>query len=103
MSQLRLGKALAGLVEKGCVALVERNREGTLYRVAVPASAPAPQKPARGIEASAPVPSTASVGELARWFLEERKERGLSADEIVEEILACVEEGRALADIRAAL
>lgn len=36
LSERRLNKALAGLVEKGHVRLVERDRRGTLYRVVLP-------------------------------------------------------------------
>jgi hypothetical protein len=103
MSQLRLGKALAGLVEKRHVALLDRNREGTLYRVDLPGHAPrrasiAPRP------AAIPIPSVASVGELARKFLEDVGEgRGSSPDEVVEEILALVEDGKSLVEIERAL
>ena len=36
LSDRRLGKALAGLVKKSHIALVERDRQGTLYRVRLP-------------------------------------------------------------------
>lgn len=36
LSDRRLGKALAGLVKKGHVRLVERDKRGTLYRVMLP-------------------------------------------------------------------
>lgn len=36
LSERRLNKALSGLVEKGHVRLVERDRRGTLYRVMLP-------------------------------------------------------------------
>jgi hypothetical protein len=36
LSDRRLGKALAGLVKKGHVALADRDRQGTLYRVLLP-------------------------------------------------------------------
>jgi hypothetical protein len=103
MSQLRLGKSLAGLVEKGHVALLDRNREGTLYRVDLPGHHHRPRS-TNAPKPAVAIPSVASVGELARRFLEEGGAgRGRSADDVVEEILALVEDGRSLADIERAL
>lgn len=163
VSQLRLGKALAGLVEKRHVELLDRSREGTLYRVLLPeelldgaetmraadnpprrragarqaaerraneavkrapsaasspaAAAPAPSRarpqrlkrdrPARtrGDEAPpAQSSAAASVGELARWFLQVGGAgRGRSPDEVLQEILGLVEEGLDFEEIRATL
>jgi hypothetical protein len=36
LSERRLGKALAGLVDRGHIRLVQRDRRGTLYRVVLP-------------------------------------------------------------------
>jgi hypothetical protein len=104
MSQLRLGKALAGLVDKGHIALVDRSREGTLYRVmlphelgrAAPAPAPAPvqHRPA----------GASSVGELVAWFADHGGGgRGRAPDEVLEEVLALVEDGVSLDVIKGAL
>ena len=70
MPDRRLGKAIAGLVQKGHVVLVDRDRDGTLYRVRLPdealddAPTPTSSKP-RPSTVSAPsmvsTPSTASA------------------------------------------
>jgi hypothetical protein len=117
MSQLRLGKALAGLVEKGHVALLDRSREGTLYRVFLPeevldgaslpptAAAPPPAaRRARPPREPATEGPARSPGELARWFLQVGGSgRGRSADEVLQEIFGLLEEGLSLEEIQALL
>jgi hypothetical protein len=108
MSQLRLGKALAGLIEKGHVQLVDRNKEGTLYHVVLPEERERTTGLPRPASAPKAPPAATSerltVGGLAQEFLKAGGAgRGRSPDEVVQEILALVEEGHPLDAIRAAL
>lgn len=156
LSERRLNKALAGLVAKGHVRLVERDRRGTLYRVMLPHEVfrepdgdtvhmprpkagvepaarpqPVPQQPPKPApEPVAPAPAPAeplspartprakgprkdrrgksgygnntlldsqSIGALARSFVERFGESpGRTREDVVEEILGLLEEGRTL-------
>jgi hypothetical protein len=74
MPDRRLGKAIAGLVQKGHVLLVDRDRDGTLYRVLLPdevleagAAPPSPSvlRPHTPAEASPPTTTRPTAGARA--------------------------------------
>ncbi len=54
LADRRLGRAIAGLVAKRAVVLVDRDRDGTLYRVVFPDELPVPAEPT-----TLPTPTTA--------------------------------------------
>jgi hypothetical protein len=129
LSDRRLMKALAGLVDMGHIALVSRDRRGTLYRVLLPhevlgeageevmvgrakaaRAQPRQASPARPSPAATrPRPrkgraGAASVGSVAAEFIAAHGERpGRMRADVVDEILGRLEEGRSFDEIRAEL
>ena len=85
LADRRLGRAIAGLVEKQAVVLVDRDRDGTLYRLMFPEEIfdAAPQPPMTAVVALVPSPMPVvdatepganpaalprSVGDVCTWF-----------------------------------
>jgi hypothetical protein len=71
LADRRLGRAIAGLVEKKAVVLIDRDRDGTLYRVMLPDemfdAAPATLLPV-GVDVAPAGDAPRSVGDVCTWF-----------------------------------
>jgi hypothetical protein len=98
LTDRRLGKALAGLVGKGHIAMVERTRDGTVYVVRLPedvVDAPPSTAPTREPISTSPaamaVPN--SIGDAVRCAQEAYPQRRWSGASLTEAVLALLEEG----------
>ncbi|MDP2345110.1 MAG: hypothetical protein Q8O67_29465 [Deltaproteobacteria bacterium] len=116
LADRRLGRAIAGLVEKRAVVLIDRDRDGTLYRVMFPheifdeATAPTTVLPVAidVVDVVAPVAPVAdaprSVGDVCVWFAARHGSGpGRKGADVAGLVLELLEEGHTFRQIPALL
>ena len=119
LADRRLGRAIAGLVDKRAVLLVDRSRDGTLYRVMLPdeildaaapppaAALPAVAQPASKTTATEDTTTTTaprSVGEICAWFAATHgSAAGRTGTDVAGCVLELLEEGHTFRQIPALL